>query len=69
MSISAANKIPYTRLRYARSQNPDNFAPFLRRLGQRVQIYDMEFAQGKWYLWFVPDDTKSDVRSIDLDNA
>lgn len=70
MSISAATKIPYTRLRYIRSGNPDKFGPFLRRLEQRVQIYTMAMgSDGKWYLWFVPDDTKRDVPSLDLDDA
>lgn len=57
-----------TRLRYAKSKDPDMFQPFLETLGYRVQIYQMLEQKGVWYLWFVPDDDRSTVvDNIDLD--
>lgn len=57
-----------TRLRYAVSKDPEMFQPFLDRLGYRVMIYQMQFAGGKWWLWYVPDDKWPKViDNIDLD--
>ena len=65
MSIPQRPQI--TRLRWVRARNPETLEQFLRDLGARVQIYQIVFQGGKWYLWFVPDDFKMDVRSGDLD--
>lgn len=58
-----------TRLRYVFAKDPGTIELFLSSLGFRVQIYDIIFAKGKFYLFFVPPDTSdSDVRSGDLDS-
>ncbi len=58
-----------TRLRYAKSRNPDLFEIYLSRLGVRVSIYDIVYDGKKWFVWFVPDDRGRDIKSIDLDEV
>lgn len=57
----------HTRLRFAKSSDPQMFQMWLERLGSRVQIYSMQWDGKAWYLWFVPDDRGADIASIDLD--
>ncbi len=56
-----------TRLRFVRSKDPGMLTKFCDKLGVRIQIYDIEFAQKKWHLWFVPSDEGNDIPSGDLD--
>lgn len=60
----------HTRLRYAKSREPEMLIDYLEALGSRVQIYGAPQFDGKaWWLWFVPDDRGADVVSIDLDEG
>lgn len=65
--MSIPNRPRITRLRWVSSKDPETIEAFVSGLGIRIQIYDLEYANNKWYLWFVPDDLKNDVRSGDLD--
>lgn len=57
-----------TRLRFVKSKKPERIVEFLNALGSRVQIYGSPVWDGKaWWLWFVPDDRKTDVPSLELD--
>ena len=56
-----------TRLRFVRSKDAESITRFCDVLGVRIQIYDLEFAKNKWYLWFVPNDEGNDIKSGDLD--
>lgn len=57
-----------TRLRFARSKDPEMLTAFLGRLTMRVQIYSIAHDGKKWVLWFVPpDDIAKDVKNVDLD--
>jgi hypothetical protein len=40
---------------------------FLLGLKRRVKVHDVIFAQGKWWLWFIPGDGDLDIKSADLD--
>lgn len=65
--MSIPQKPRITRLRFVTAKDAETLVQFCNRLGVRIQIYDIEFAKGKWYLWFVPDDFKDDIQSGDLD--
>ena len=65
MSIPSRPMI--TRLRWVSSKDAEKLERFCSGLGVRIQIYNIVFAKGKWYLWFVPDDIKDDIRSGELD--
>lgn len=55
-----------TRLRYVSAKKAEQVVKFVNSLGVRVQIYGAPtFAGGRWYLWFVPDDRRSDPLSND----
>lgn len=56
-----------TRLRFIRSKDAETITMWCDGLGVRIQIYDLEFVKGKWYLWFVPSDDGADIPSGDLD--
>lgn len=56
-----------TRLRFVSAKKPEQIQQFLTLLGVRVQIYGSPVWDGnRWYLWFVPDDRKDDIQSVNL---
>ncbi len=66
MSIPTRPSI--TRLQWVSSQDPSIIEAFTKRIGIRVQIYDIIFAKNKWYMWYVlPDDFSGEIKSGNLD--
>lgn len=64
------NRPKETRLRYAKSKNPEAFQTWLDALGVRIQIYGSPQWDGRaWFLWYVPKDDGADIPSIDLDEV
>jgi hypothetical protein len=55
-----------TRLRFVSSKSPEMIQRFCDRLGARIQIYQITFADKKWFLWFVPSDKGADIKSRNL---
>lgn len=53
----------YTRLRWVSAKSPDVIERFCQSLGQRIQIYEIVWDGNQWFLWFVPDDRASDIKS------
>lgn len=52
-----------TRLRWVSAKKPEVIQAFCDKLGKRIEIKQIVFANDLWFLWFVPDDKKSDIRS------
>lgn len=64
--MSIPSKSSITRLRWVSAKEPKTIQAFLRRIEKRVQIYEIVFAKGKWYLWFVPGEL-DEIPGGDLD--
>ncbi len=57
----------FTRLRFVTAKDPQDLSKFLMLLGKRVEIKGAPVWDGKkWILWFIPDDQKDDVQSVNL---
>ena len=65
--MSVPGKPRTTRLRYVESKDKIKLIEFCLFIGDRIQIYEIVFAQGKWVMWFVPGDLSKDIRSGNLD--
>ena len=65
--MSIPSKGLTTRLRWVSAKEPDTIQAFLRSLERRVQVHDIVFAKGRWYLWFIPGDQDPDIKGGDLD--
>lgn len=52
-----------TRLRWVSAKKPETLTNFCDKLGKRIEIKQIVFVNGLWFLWFIPDDKKTDVRS------
>ena len=55
-----------TRLRFVSAKKPEVITEWLMGM-QRVQIYGSPtFVDGRWYLWFVPNDDGADIPNTKL---
>lgn len=66
MSLIASGRVVKTRLRWVSAKEPLKISQFFMKLKQRVQIYDIVYAEGRWFCWFVPGDIDPDIKSVDL---
>lgn len=57
---------PTTRLRYVKTKSPDAITKFCDLLSKRIEIKTVYAEGGFIYLWFVPDDKGSDIRSGEI---
>jgi len=55
-----------TRLRFVSAKNPKTLTAFCDSLGKRIEIKQIVFDGNLWFLWFIPDDKKSDIQSGQL---
>lgn len=55
-----------TRLRYVKAKSADVIEFFCDQLGKRIEIKAIHKDGSFWFLWFVPDDSKSDERSGEI---
>ena len=55
-----------TRLRWVSAKNPRTIEAFCDKLGKRIEIKSIVKDGGFWFLWFVPDDKRSDIQSGQL---
>lgn len=55
-----------TRLRYVKAKDPLTLVKFCDNLSKRIEIKDIVYSSPYWFLWFVPDDKSSDVRSGEI---
>ena len=58
-----------TRLRFVRAREPEQLQAFCAKQKSRIQIYSIAFDGKAWVMWFVPDDSKEDIKSLDLTKA
>lgn len=65
--MSVPGKPSITRLRWVSSKDAKIIQLFTRKIEQRIQIYSINFARGKWVMWFTPGDIEKDIQSGDLD--
>lgn len=52
-----------TRLRWVSAKKPETLQAFCDTLDKRVEVKNVVYANGLWFLWFVPDDKRGDVKS------
>lgn len=52
-----------TRLRWVSAKKPEAIQAFCDKLGKRIEIKQIVHSEGLWFLWFVPDDKRADIRS------
>lgn len=52
-----------TRLRWVSAKSPKTIENFCNNLDMRIEVKQLVFANGLWFLWFIPDDKRSDVKS------
>lgn len=52
-----------TRLRWVSAKKPETIQAFCDTLDKRVEVKNVVYANGLWFLWFVPDDKRGDVKS------
>lgn len=52
-----------TRLRWVSAKAPETLEKFCNALGKRIEIKSINRVGSEWFLWFVPDDKKSDIKS------
>lgn len=55
-----------TRLRYVKAKDADVLTFFCDSLANRIEIKSINNVGTYWFLWFVPDDTKSDIQSGEI---
>ncbi len=55
-----------TRLRYVKAKDADVLTFFCDTLANRIEIKSINNVGPYWFLWFVPDDTKSDIKSGEI---
>jgi hypothetical protein len=55
-----------TRLRWVKAKKPETIQAFCDKLDKRIEIKEIVNVGGFWFLWFVPDDKRADVRSGQL---
>lgn len=55
-----------TRLRFVKAKKPETIQAFCDKLDKRIEIKSINFVEGFWVLWFVPDDKRNDVPSGQL---
>ena len=61
-----------TRLRWVKAKKPETIQAFCDKLDKRIEIKNIIKDDGFWFLWFIPDDKRGDIRSGQLketDNA
>jgi len=57
----------HTRLRFVSAKDPMDIQLFLRKIQRRIEIKgNPTFVEGRWYVWFVPGDQESDIKTIEL---
>jgi len=52
-----------TRLRWVSAKKPETLQKYCDTLGKRIEIKAIVKDGGLWFLWFVPDDKRADVKS------
>jgi len=55
-----------TRLRYVKAKEADVLTLFCDTLGDRIEIKTINNLGPYWFLWFIPDDKKSDIASGEI---
>lgn len=55
-----------TRLRWVKAKRPETIQAFCDRLDKRIEIKSLNHVGGFWFLWFVPDDKRADIKSGQL---
>ena len=55
-----------TRLRWVKAKKPETIQAFCDKLGKRIEIKSIVKDGDFWFMWFVPDDKRSDVKSGQL---
>lgn len=52
-----------TRLRFISAKKPEALVKFCDSVGKRIEIKQIIFDGSRWFLWFIPDDRKTDIPS------
>lgn len=52
-----------TRLRWVKAKKPETIQAFCDKLGKRIEVKTLSHVEGFWFMWFIPDDKKSDIKS------
>lgn len=52
-----------TRLRFVFHEKPEVIQAFCDGLDKKIEVYGIVYAGNKWYLWFVPPEGTSDMKS------
>jgi len=52
-----------TRLRWVSAKKPETIQKFCDTLDKRIEVKQILYVGGLWFLWFVPDDKRADVKS------
>lgn len=52
-----------TRLRWVSAKRPETIQAFCDSIGKRIEIKAIVLSGGLWFLWFIPDDKKGDIKS------
>ncbi len=52
-----------TRLRWVKAKKPETLQAFCDKLDKRIEIKSIVKDGDFWFLWFVPDDKRTDVPS------
>ncbi len=52
-----------TRLRWVSAKKPETIQAFCDALDKRIEIKSIVQSGGLWFLWFVPDDKRADIKS------
>lgn len=55
-----------TRLRWVKAKKPETLQAFCDKLDKRIEIKNIVKDGEFWFLWFVPDDKRSDIQSGQL---
>jgi len=55
-----------TRLRYVKTKDPKVLTLFCDYLGDRIEIKNIQKDGSYWFMWFIPNDKGSDIKSGEI---